>query len=295
MTPRERVQMKWIYISLSIKEYAKSSHRSLSCCLIVVLVTGEGGYTPTHPMSHLTWRWGVEDAVCQWWISASANGHSALIHDVQWRKSLCCLHWKGRTILFSCVGWGGRFIDKRHTGVLKCCNLGEKAVKTEGPAFLLITDSGGPRLEYAARCWVNPPGWYPEGLPSPESHADNTLWGRWSFPAPSAWPAHSETTASHLWDLWEGRATLTNCPHLHRSPKCLYPGNYRPWHLQRFSAPLDQLGKAAGIRAPARQELCSHHTSAPWIGMMTEQEDGQLHWPSIHFLRRNKRGEHFVV
>ena len=192
-------------------------------------------------------------------------------------------------------GLRGRFLDKRHTGILKCCNLGEKAVKTEGPVFLPITDSGGPRVKYAARCWVNPPGWYPEGLLSPESHADNTLWGRWSFPAPSAWPAHSETTASHLWDLWEGRATLTNCPHLHRSPKYLYPGNYRPWHLQRFSVPLDQLGKAAGLRAPARQELCSHHTSAPWIGRMTEQEDGQPHWPSIHSLRRNKRGEHSVV
>lgn len=126
-------------------------------------------------MSHLTWRRGMEDAVCQWWISASANGHSALIHDVQWRKSLCSLHWKGRTILFSCVGCGGRFLDKRHTGILKCYNLGEKAVKAEGPAFLLITDSGGPRVEYAARCWVNPPGWYPERLPSPKSHAKTAL------------------------------------------------------------------------------------------------------------------------
>lgn len=51
-----------------------------------------------------------------------------------------------------CVGGGGGVLGKRHTGILKCCNLGKKAVKTEGPAFLLVTDSGAPRVEYAARC-----------------------------------------------------------------------------------------------------------------------------------------------
>lgn len=70
----------------------------------------------------------------------SGENHYAVY--IEKEELFCYLVWAG----------GGRFIDKRHTGVLKCCNLGKKAVKTEGPAFLLITDSGGPRVEYAARC-----------------------------------------------------------------------------------------------------------------------------------------------
>lgn len=60
--------------------------------------------------------------------------------------------WKRKNYFVILCGLGDRFLDKRHTEILKCCNLGEKAVKTEGPVFLPITDSGGPRVKYAARC-----------------------------------------------------------------------------------------------------------------------------------------------
>ena len=293
MTQRERVQMKWIYISLSLKQCAKSSYRSLSGYLIVVLVTGEGGYTPTHPVSHLTWCRGMEDAVCRWWISAKANGHSALIHGVQWRKSLCSLHWKDLFCYLVCVGGGG-VLGKRHTGILKCCNLGEKAVKTEGPAFLLVTDSGAPRVEYAARCWVNPPGWYPEGLPSPKSHAKIALC------------EGDGVLLLHLLDPPTLKPQLHICETCGRAEQLLltvltYTGHQVPV-LRELPAltPSEILGSSGPARescwAPSSSKagtvLVSHQCP------MDRQDDWIGRWSTpltINRKRRNKKGEHFVV
>ena len=169
---------------------------------------------------------GMKNAACRCWISAKANGHSALTHGFQWRKSLCSLHWKGRTILlfFVCS-----FLGKRHTGVLSCSNFGKKADKTKGPVSvqrLLRHRLSGARSGICHQAlskplWDGPLG----GVAISDLIREDILQeGSWNFTAPSTWLTCSGTTASHLWDLWEGRAALTNWPHLCWSPKPPYLG-----------------------------------------------------------------------
>lgn len=143
----------------------------------------------------------------------------------QWRKSLCSLHWKGRTILlfFLCF-----FFLAKDTQEFWAAAVLEKRLirpKDQCPSWgCSLTDSVGPGVEYATRRWLNPSGMVPlEGLPSPISYA-KTSFRRGGGISLLHQLAYSGTTASHLWDLWEGKATLTNWPHLCGSPKHPYLG-----------------------------------------------------------------------
>lgn len=161
-------------MSLRINECAKFSLCSLNGGLIS-LGYWDGRLHPTNHKSHLTWcrAW----KCCQWWISAKANGHNALMNGFSGDYHYSLFIWKGWTsLLYFCFSW------QRHTGVLSCSYLGKKADRLKNSYLSWdwsIIDSVEFTVNSSARCLVG----IPEmgtlvGLPSPTSHAETASFGR---------------------------------------------------------------------------------------------------------------------
>lgn len=110
--------MNCIYMSFSIKSvpspaFVLWAHQSLSLL----------GRECTLPLTlRVTWHDVWSEKCCQWWISAKASGHNALMSSFQWRKSLCSLHLKRKNYSVVCL------IDwlTKYTGIPSRSYLGKR-------------------------------------------------------------------------------------------------------------------------------------------------------------------------